>query len=89
METQIYKWSNISGCQWICRLGGNMNSLKVREFQQAIINFSDNSELPIEVQRLCFEEILIKIREKANQQLVVEIKQRDAVENAGKEECDG
>lgn len=66
-----------------------MNSLKVREFQQAIINFSDNSELPIEVQRLCFEEILIKIREKANKQLVVEIKQRDAVENAGKEECDG
>lgn len=54
-----------------------MDSLSVREFSQSIMNFTKQSPLPLEVKRLCLEEILIQIREETNQQLLVEIQQRD------------
>ena len=67
-----------------------MSNLKIREFQQTIINFTNASDLPIEVKRLAFEEILHQIRDGANQQLQVEIQQRDSAEKEhAKEENDG
>lgn len=67
-----------------------MNNLKIREFQQAIVDFSNKSDLPTEVKRLCLEEILVKLRDSANQQLMVEIQQRDSAEKEhAKEENDG
>lgn len=70
-----------------------MNNLKIREFQQAIMEFANKSDLPIEVKRLCLEEILAKLREESSQQLMVEIQQRNSAEKAAaksrKEEVDG
>lgn len=70
-----------------------MSNLKIREFQQTIINFTNASDLPIEVKRLAFEEILHQIRDGANQQLQIEIQQRNSAEKAeaesGKEDVNG
>lgn len=66
-----------------------MSNLKIREFQMAIVNFTNASDLPIEVKRLCLEEILHQLRDGADQLIKAEIQQRDSVENARKEECDG
>ena len=60
-------------------------NLKIREFQTAIVNFTNASDLPIEVKRLALEEILHQLRDGANQQLQIEIQQRD---NAEKETAD-
>lgn len=54
-----------------------MDSLSVREFSQSIMNFTKQSPLPLEVKRLCLEEILIQVREETTQQLMIEIQQRD------------
>ena len=62
-----------------------MDNLKIREFQQTIINFTNASDLPIEVKRLAFEEILHQLRESANQCLQVEIQQRELEEKAAAE----
>ena len=70
-----------------------MENLKIREFQTAIINFTNASDLPIEVKRLALEEILHQLREGANQRLQEEIRQRDSAEKdaaeSGKENRDG
>lgn len=67
-----------------------MENLKIREFQTAIVNFTNASDLPIEVKRLAFEEILHQLRDGANQQLQIEIQQRDSAEKEhAKEESDG
>ena len=55
-------------------------NLKIREFQTAIVNFTNASDLPIEVKRLALEEILHQLRDGANQQLQIEIQQRDNAE---------
>ena len=69
-----------------------MENLKIREFQTAIINFTNASDLPIEVKRLCLEEIIQQVRDGANQRLHIEIQQRDSAEKAaaesGKENTD-
>lgn len=70
-----------------------MENLKIREFQTAIVNFVNGSDLPIEVKRLCLEEIIQQVRDGANQQLQIEIRQRDDAEKAAledrKENADG
>lgn len=70
-----------------------MENLKIREFQTAIVNFVNASDLPIEVKRLAFEEILHQLRDGANQQLQIEIQQRADAEKAAwegrKENADG
>ena len=48
-------------------------NLKIRGFQESILDFVNRSELPIEVKRLCLEEILTQVREKSNQELQKEI----------------
>lgn len=60
-------------------------NLKIREFQTAIINFTNASDLPIEVKRLAFEEILHQLRETANQRLQEEIQQRNIAEKTAAE----
>lgn len=62
-----------------------MDNLKIREFQTAIVNFVNASDLPIEVKRLVFEEILHQLRDGANQRLQEEIRQRDSAEKAAAE----
>lgn len=63
-----------------------MENLKIREFQTAIVNFTNASDLPIEVKRLAFEEILHQLRDGANQQLQIEIQQRADAEKAASED---
>lgn len=55
-------------------------NLKVREFQQAIINFANQSDLPIEVKRLCVADVLKQLEEQANEALRKEVLQRNVAE---------
>lgn len=57
-------------------------NLKIREFQQTIINYANQCELPIEVKRLCFAEILRQIEAEANKEIKEEIRVRDEAEQA-------
>ena len=61
-------------------------NLKIREFQQAIINFSNKSDLPIEVKRLCMEEIITQLRSESNRILQEEITQRSIKEKQAAEQ---
>lgn len=54
-----------------------MNSLSIREFQQAIINFTNGSELPAEVKRLVFLEILSQINEETTKEIQRELSKRN------------
>lgn len=57
-----------------------MNSLEIAEFKQAIKNFAAKSELPAEVKRMVFGEILRDTEEEARQALRAEIAERNAAE---------
>lgn len=57
-----------------------MNSLEIAEFKQAIKNFAAKSELPAEVKRMVFGEILRDTEEEARQALIAEIAERNAAE---------
>lgn len=52
-------------------------NLKIREFQKAIIDFTNSSELPIEVKLLCFKDILEQISKEADKVIALEIKCRE------------
>lgn len=54
-----------------------MNNLEIREFSQAIINFIKKSPLPIEVKRLCINDIAAQLQQAADAQIETEILQRD------------
>lgn len=49
-----------------------MENLKIRQFQQAIINFINQSDLPIEVKRLCLNDITAQVNAAAEQQVYAE-----------------
>lgn len=49
-----------------------MKNLKIRQFQQAIINFVNQSDLPIEVKRLCLNDISAQVNAAAEQQVYAE-----------------
>ena len=49
-----------------------MENLKIRKFQQEIINFVNQSDLPIEVKRLCLNEITAQVNAAAEQQVYAE-----------------
>lgn len=57
-----------------------MNNLEIREFSQAIINFIKKSPLPIEVKRLCINDIAAQLQQAADAQIETEILQRDRQE---------
>ena len=54
-----------------------MTNLKIREFSQAITNFIDRSPLPVEVKRLCLNDIAAQLLQAANMQIETEILERD------------
>lgn len=54
-----------------------MVNLDVREFSQAIINFINQSPIPIEIKRLCINDIATQLEEKANIQIEAELLARD------------
>lgn len=55
-----------------------MNSLEIREFQQAIINQINQSPLPLEVKRLIVENICAQVNEATNKQIQVELTERNS-----------
>lgn len=67
-----------------------MNSLEIREFEQAIINQINQSPLPLEVKRLIVENICAQVNEATNKQIQAELTERNSkeeseVESNGKE----
>ena len=66
-----------------------MVNLKVREFSQAIINFINQSPLPIEVKRLCMSDIATQLQHTADEQIKAELLERSKQtgdDNPGQEE---
>lgn len=62
-----------------------MSNLEIREFSQAIINFVNSSQLPMEVKRLALADILHQLDSAASTILQNEIAERDRL---AKEEQD-
>lgn len=65
-----------------------MGNLEIREFSQAIINFVNQSPLPIEVKRLALSDILSQIEPLADNAVKAELATRTAEEDKQKEEQD-
>lgn len=61
-----------------------MNSLEIREFQQAIINFANSSPLPMEAKRLAVEGVLRQLETAADAEIRTELKARQAAEEEQK-----
>lgn len=59
-----------------------MNSLGIREFQQAIINFTNASPLPAEVKRLAVKEVLRQLETTATEEIRAELLAREEKEQA-------
>ena len=53
-----------------------MSNLEIREFSQAIINFVNGSQLPIEVKRLALADILRQVDSAASEIIRSEIADR-------------
>ena len=54
-----------------------MKNLEIREFSQAIINFVNQSTLPMEVKRLVLKDIMAQIETETNKVLTEEIRYRE------------
>lgn len=54
-----------------------MNSLEIREFEQAIVNLFNGCGLPMEVKRLIVNDISGKINRAADNQINVELEERN------------
>ena len=54
-----------------------MSNLEIREFSQAIINFVNGSQLPIEVKRLALADILRQVDSATSEIIRSEIADRD------------
>lgn len=54
-----------------------MSNLEIREFSQAIINFVNSSQLPMEVKRLALADILHQLDSAASEIIRSEIEERD------------
>lgn len=59
-----------------------MNSLEIREFEQAIINQINQSPLPLEVKRLIVENICAQVNEATNKQIQAELTERNSKEES-------
>ena len=59
-----------------------MNSLEIREFEQAIINQINQSPLPLEVKRLIVENICAQVNEATNKQIQAELAERSSKEES-------
>lgn len=61
-------------------------NLQIMEFENAILNFCNQSDLPSEVKRLVFLEILGKVEKQANKDINLEIAQRQESERQKEKE---
>ncbi len=61
-------------------------NLEIREFTQTIIQFVNQSLLPIEVKRLCINDIAAQLSTAADTQIQAEITARQKAESEGKNE---
>lgn len=59
-----------------------MNSIEIKDFQFTITNFIEKTELPYEVKRLALKEILEDVTAKANEELILQAKEREDKKNA-------
>lgn len=62
-----------------------MGNLEIREFSQAIINFVNQSTLPIEVKRLALKDIMAQIETETNKVLTEEIRYREEAQREADE----
>lgn len=65
-----------------------MSNLEIREFSQAIINFTNSSQLPLEVKRLVMSDILHQLDSASNTILQSELAERDRKSKEEQEEQD-
>lgn len=54
-----------------------MNSLEIREFEQAIVNLINDCGLPIEIKRIIVNDIAGQINRAADNQINVELEERN------------
>lgn len=59
-----------------------MNSLEIREFEQAIVNLFNGCGLPMEVKRLIVNDIAGQINRAADSQINVELEERNREEES-------
>ena len=62
-----------------------MKNLEIREFSQAIINFVNQSTLPMEVKRLALKDIIAQIETETNKVLTEEIRYREEAQREADE----
>lgn len=62
-----------------------MQNLEIREFTQAIINFTNQSPLPIEVKRLALRSVMMQLDAAADSAVKAELLERDRKEQEEKE----
>ena len=62
-----------------------MKNLEIREFSQAIINFVNQSTLPMEVKRLVLKDIMAQVEEETTKVLTEEIRGREEAQREADE----
>lgn len=62
-----------------------MSNLEIREFSQAIINFVNQSTLPMEVKRLALKDIMAQVEDETNKVLREEIRDREEAQREADE----
>lgn len=62
-----------------------MSSLAIRETRENIINYLNKLPLPMEAKRLVVKEILGQLESASEQEIIMEIKARDATKKANEE----
>lgn len=65
-----------------------MGNLEIREFQQAIVNYTNTSPLPIEIKRLVISDILAQLNTEANAAVQSELAERINAEREQKKEVE-
>ena len=62
-----------------------MGNLEIREFSQAIINFVNQSTLPLEVKRLALKDIMAQVEDETTKVLTEEIRYREEAQREADE----
>lgn len=60
-----------------------MDSLQIREVKQTLSNFIENQDMPMEVMRMILVELLQKVEQKTNEELMKLINERKESEADG------
>jgi len=65
------------------KLGGiTVKNIEIREFKLTVRKYIDANRLPSEVKRMVLKEIYEEEEQKANNEMIFEIKERDSAANA-------